>query len=104
MFAGHQSATRGGADIMPRIMCSELHPLIGKPINIGRSKFLLTVATQITITKIIGQDKNDIGLVSSNDIDAKTQPEDCYQVSSATAEFEGYFHKRHKYWFILFCF
>lgn len=43
-------------------MLQELHPFLCKAVNIGRFKFFLSVAAQIAVAKIIGQDVNDVGL------------------------------------------
>ena len=61
MLPTHQDTPRRRADIVPRIMRQEPHPLPGHAVQIGCLDFLLPITSQISITEIIGQNENDIG-------------------------------------------
>ena len=60
--AGHQHAPRRGAHGRAGIKIGEPHASLGQAVNVWRLDELLSVATQVAITKVIRHDVNDIGL------------------------------------------
>ena len=60
MSAGHQAATGGGTDRRPRIALGKTHTPLCQFIYIRGLEFFLSVTTQVTVAKIVCEDKNDI--------------------------------------------
>jgi hypothetical protein len=42
-------------------MLGEQHTFCGKPVQIGRTEFLLSQAAQVTIAQIVGDEIDDVG-------------------------------------------
>ena len=64
MQTGHQHRSRGSTNGAAGIMLGEQHASFGECINIGSLEFCLSIAAQVTVTKIIGQDVNNIRLLA----------------------------------------
>ena len=50
----HQGGAGGSADCTAGIMLGEEHSLFGHPVEVGRLKVFLSVATQIAVSQVIG--------------------------------------------------
>jgi hypothetical protein len=61
VHAGHQGGPGRRAYRTTRIMVGEEHAFLGEFVNIGRSDDFLTVAAQIAIPHVIGEDIYNIG-------------------------------------------
>ena len=58
--SGHQCAASRGADRSAGIVLRKSHAFGGKAIDVGRGDFFLTVATQLTPSKVVGKNEDNI--------------------------------------------
>ena len=62
MLARHKDATRGSAHRIARVVAGEPHALESQLIEAGRLDLFLSVAPELGITQVVGQDQNDARL------------------------------------------
>ncbi len=62
MLAGHQDATGRSANRVAGIVAGETHALCGQLVEAGRLDLLLSVASELGVTKIVGHDVYDVRL------------------------------------------
>ena len=58
---GHQDAARRSADGRAGVELSEPHPFPGHPVQSGSLDQLLSVAAQVSVTEVVGQDEDQVG-------------------------------------------
>ena len=60
VLAGHEHATRWRADGVAGVVTREAHALPGQAVEVGRLDFLLTVAAQLRVAQVVGENENDV--------------------------------------------
>ena len=60
VFAGHQDAARGGADRRPGVVAGEAQPLAGEAVDVGGADLLLSVAAELAIAEVVGEDEDEV--------------------------------------------
>ena len=62
VLAGHQHAARWRTDGAPAVGTGKLHALRSHPINIGSDTILAAISREIPDSRVIDEDKNNVGL------------------------------------------
>lgn len=63
MAAGEEDATSGSTDRGAGVVVGEFDPFGCKSVDIGSFDFLLSVAAEFSVAEVIGENKDDIGLL-----------------------------------------
>jgi len=63
VIACHQRTSGWCADRASRVVIGEPHSFFGHPVEMRSCEFPLAITGQISVTQIIGQDENDVGLL-----------------------------------------
>jgi hypothetical protein len=61
MLAAHEDTARGGADVVARVVLRELHPVLGKLVEIRRANLRLAKRADVAVTEIVGEEEDDVG-------------------------------------------
>ena len=66
MLAGHQHAPRGSTDSGPGVKPGKAHTFGGHTVEPWRLNHFLAVAPQVSVPQIIGENKDDIGMLDGS--------------------------------------
>ena len=61
VLPGQEDAARGRADGVPRVVLREAHALGGEAVERGRADLLLSVAAELGVAEVVGEDEDDVG-------------------------------------------
>ena len=64
MLTGQQYASGRGTNGGPRVMLRKPHSLAGQAIQVGCANFFLAVTAKFTISQVISQNKDNVGLLT----------------------------------------
>jgi hypothetical protein len=60
MHPRHQTAPGWGTDRRAGVCLGKTHPFSGQPVDIGSLNFLLSIAPEVAVAKVVGHDKNNV--------------------------------------------